>query len=426
MTVVDFIETTARPSQTHTDDTDYARESGEAAKLKAEIAAAQAGFTGPTPSTFTPIQHTFPGMDAPPQRKKLTAAERLAIAKKRHEDFIARREAAAEAKRKPDKGEYKPAQIATRDEIDFRHSAWETKRNQVWHAMQEAGCSAPSIFNFSNCGADAVICYDKDEERYFLAGQHCHSRHCEPCMRAKANLMAANFRQKVEAKGKGHFRFLTLTLKHQDAPLRDQITRLRECFTKLRKEKLWTASVDGGAAMLEVKWIKDTGDWHPHLHVILEGTPIQGTGNQQGSDRLASAWYKITGDSYRIDLRELDDAKTAAYYIVKYTAKGSNIEMWWDQPASVEFIQAMKGQRSVMTFGCWRGYALLQKPPERENWFRVGTLSEIVRMMADGSKWAHDIICHVHRTCCYDPTRRSKKQPRAANAAIAAVAAKMS
>jgi Replication protein len=387
MNVIDFLESTnTRPQPT---------------PPKAQPPTPQ---SKPKRLTTTPL----PGLDLPPEKIKLDWRERLAIAKAKHEERKAREAARAQAKLDAE-GEiqvrklfaYRKPELPTPHETEFRHSAWAAKREQVGQALTEANSSVSQLYAFSTCGSEATICYDQDEKRYFMQGKYCHCRFCEPCMRAKANLLAANFREITNTDKPHQFRFLTLTLKHSDAPLKDQIKKLRDSFVKLRKTPMWETNCEGGAGILEIKWDKNTGEWHPHFHVIMQGDPIQ-------KQRISDAWNKITGGSFIIDIRALDSRKDAAYYIAKYVAKGSNLDLWYNRTAAVEFVNAMRGQRSMFTFGCWRGLKLLRQPPRRENWTRVGSLTEIIKMMVEGSKWARDVLDHIHHACKYDPTRRAK------------------
>ena len=218
---------------------------------------------------------TLPGLDAQPEKKRLTTSQHEEAARKRHKDAEQRKATAKASRRREKPNKYRTPDPATKDETEFRHSAWKDKREQVAAALAEAGTGANAMYNFLNCGAECIVCFDNEEKRYFLQGKYCHSRYCEPCMRAKANLLAANFREITEAAEKHTFRFLTLTLKHSDEPLTDQIAKLRKSFNALRKLPLWTNNCTGGCGILETKWMKDTGEFHPHLHVIMQGDPIK-------------------------------------------------------------------------------------------------------------------------------------------------------
>jgi len=298
-----------------------------------------------------------------------------------------------------------PVEHASNHETTFRHSAWAAKRRLVRAALLATGATSRALEAFDDCGACAVVEYCEDEQRYRVSAQHCKNRFCEPCMRAKANLMAANLRERLLTYKLGDARLLTLTIKHTDTPLKEQLTKLYADFSQLRKEKVWKNNVTGGMATLEVKWDPDTAEWHPHLHCIIEGDPMQ-------KSRIADAWLRITGDSYVVDIKALNSSKDTAYYLSKYVSKGCNDAMWLNQNAAEEFVLAMKGRRTCMTFGTWRGFKLLKKPSDDRNWKRIGTLDYVVAQANEGHRWAIALIDLINRDLRYDPhKKRSKEKP---------------
>lgn len=289
------------------------------------------------------------------------------------------------------------------DEEWFRHHYWKAKRAQVITALASAGISARTLFNVQNCGAGCSVEYSKEEGKYRLRGSYCHCRHCEPCMRAKGNLMLNNLRERLKLEADGRYRFITLTLRHaSDEPLKPQLDRLNACYKKLRNHPIWKSSQRGGAATLEVKY-SVKGGWHPHLHIVAEGDFIR-------QADLAAVWYEITGDSFKADIRKIDSSKDAAYYVSKYISKGCNAEVWQDEAVAVEWITAMKGVRTAATFGTWRGYKLLQKPPQTAGWTTIASLQEIAAKARLGEMWAIQICMHLEDVMQYNPSR--KRQPK--------------
>ena len=215
----------------------------------------------------------------------------------------------------------------------------------------------------------------------------------------KANLLAANLRKKLEQEPKGSYRFITLTLRHTDAPLKQQIKRLYTSFQRLRKDKLWKNSQTGGIVILEVKWSKDTGQWHPHLHVISDGGYIQ-------KSDLSNKWNEITGDSSIVDIKLLSAEKDAAHYLAKYVSKGTNNEVWQNEGAAEEWTIAMKGVRSATTFGTWRAFKLLARTPDSGTWVRVDSLNALYRRAAEGEEHAKHLIVMLFETLAFDPGRK--------------------
>lgn len=293
----------------------------------------------------------------------------------------------------------KHARPITPDEEWFRHHCWKEKRAKVLAALAAAGTSTRALGAFTNCGAECVVEWSESEKRYRIRGSYCHSRHCAPCMRSKASLLAKNLKAKLDERPNELYRFVTLTLKHSDTPLLDQIKRLYASFTKLRGYDCWKRSQRGGAACLEVKWDPETKQWHPHLHVICQGGYLC-------KETLSAAWHRATGDSFIVDIRRLDARKDAAYYVAKYVTKGTNDDVWDHADAAAEFITATRGLRTCATFGCWRGYKLLDKPATATDWRPLYNFGDLARQARAGVEHAIAVLEALRETFQYDPHRK--------------------
>lgn len=257
---------------------------------------------------------------------------------------------------------------------------------------------------FVNCGAQCIVEFCADEQKYRLRADYCKCRHCEPCARAKAGLMAANLRKRLETRPKGRYRLVTLTLLHSNTPLVNQIRRLYKSFSDLRNRILWKRSQHGGVAIMECKWDKKTRHWHPHLHCITEGAFMH-------QRDLAGAWHEITGDSFIVDIRELSSEKDAAHYVSKYVSKGTNGEVWHDRDAAQEWVTAMKGVRTAATFGDWRGFKLLGHDKDERNWTRVSSLREVILAARTGEAWAKGCLQNLIEHLQHNPGKPRARKP---------------
>lgn len=138
-------------------------------------------------------------------------------------------------------------------------------------------------------------------------------------------------------------RFVTLTLALDGATLSERLTRLYECFRKLRSSPVWKSRIRGGVAVPEVT-IGSQRQWHVHLHVLVTGDYIP-------QPQLKAAWLKVTGDSYIVDVRAVHDRGHAAKYIADYVAKPPDF-ITYTTAEIVEFAAALHGRRMLSTFGC--------------------------------------------------------------------------
>ncbi len=264
----------------------------------------------------------------------------------------------------------------------FRHSGWARIRTKVRAALETNHASPRQLSRFDLCGGDPWVAVDpEDPTRFTLLANHCHSRWCLPCARERGRTIATNLQLKL---GDEPTRFLTLTLRSNDGPLRTQLDRLYSAFRRLRSRSIWKRCVTGGAAVLEVKHGWKSARWHAHLHVLFHGSFI-------AQRVLAALWWKITGDSYIIDIRLLPDSKAAAAYVCKYISKPLSSTIVNKPDALSEFIATCSGRRLVLTFGSWRGCKLTEKIDATE-WKSICPLTTLYERFEAGDSDAALIV----------------------------------
>lgn len=141
-------------------------------------------------------------------------------------------------------------------------------------------------------------------------------------------------------------RFVTLTLRHQDVPLGQQIDRLLACFKLLRAPDNLGPKMLGGVWFLEVKLDAQGKLWHPHLHVIVEGDFIDRV-------ELGKRWHGVTGDSFIVHIDQIDDVRKRASYVTKYSTKPLHAGVVKVPEKLDEFMKDLKGRRLYQCFGSW-------------------------------------------------------------------------
>jgi hypothetical protein len=193
--------------------------------------------------------------------------------------------------------------------------------------------------------------------------------------------MAANIAEKISSQ---RCRFVTLTLKHNTAPLSHNVERLYEAFKRLRKTDLWKHSQRGGVAFLEIKRSRDRQSWHPHFHVLTQGKFIDG-------QKLSNAWKHITTDSFIVDVRLVRDAKQVADYVTKYASKPFDPSLFEAKETLVEAIQALQGRRMAVSFGNWKGLQMTEKP-NNDAWEFLDSLVALCQRAAAGDNHARAIV----------------------------------
>jgi len=267
-------------------------------------------------------------------------------------------------------------------DIAFRHAGWGNDRARIRRALSQVSASPNRLEAWDQCGSRAwVFRSTTDPARYKVRATYCHDRFCKPCARAKALTIAGNLQDHIQGR---RTRFVTLTLAPRPEPLRDQITRLYQCFTRLRRQKWWKLAVKGGAAFFEVTVNPRSGHWHPHLHIIVEGKYIP-------QQQLSNAWKDITGDSYIVDVRAVSNEKEVAQYVCKYVGNPFPATLCRDSDRLEEAIEAINGRRTCLTFGSWRGIKLT-KLPEDDDWQAVAPLGELREAAKRGDHAAQQIL----------------------------------
>lgn len=284
-------------------------------------------------------------------------------------------------------------------EDSFRHGGWADRRADVWHVLCQLGVSRNRLDSFRNCGSGVVVQRSISTNAVRLSGNYCRDRLCVPCANAKASEIARNLEQGTKTK---LLRFLTLTLKHSETPLSAQISRIYTSFAAMRRHKFFKESVRGGAAFLEIKRSKSGAAWHVHLHCLVETDWCP-------KKELARAWHEVTGDSYIVDIRPINDRKDVISYVTKYATKPMEAQVYKNEKWLIECIQATKGRRTCLTFGSFRGIRLQGKAEGVTDWQTIGTLRELLQDVQRGDTWALEVWHSIHKT--KEPKKLSGADP---------------
>jgi hypothetical protein len=245
---------------------------------------------------------------------------------------------------------------------DFRHAGWHFYRTLTYSALQILASRAivplSRVQRFTDCGRTAwILRHTQDPNLFRIALDCCHDRFCVPCSQSRAQVVAENLSRKL---GHTPHRLLTLTLRSTNDPLNSQLDRLLKSFKRLRSRTFWRERCDGGAALLELTRNTDTKLWHPHLHVIMQGSFIPHAA-------LKAIWLDITGDSSILDIRLIRHRDHVIKYVSKYATKPASPAVLRDPDALSECIQALAGRKTIFAFGSWARWKLLD-PHDSGEW----------------------------------------------------------
>lgn len=151
----------------------------------------------------------------------------------------------------------------------------------------------------------------------------------------------------------GRLRPFLVTLTVKDGPdLSERFRHLMKCQRELwmrrhRGRGSVLDGVEGAVWSYEVKRGKGSGLWHPHLHMVAMSETAP------SAERLSREWHAITGDSFIVDVRPIDESDPASGFleVFKYALKFSDMEV----EDTWEAFQVLKGRRLVGSSGLFRG-----------------------------------------------------------------------
>lgn len=279
----------------------------------------------------------------------------------------------------------------------FRHSHWQHRRTAILHALQRNQVSPKRLERFAECGSLAWVQRSiENPDRHRITTNKCRDRWCEACQTEHRRTIAANLAGRLPH---APLRFITLTLRQDNKPLRERLTRLHQSFRRLRQSRCWRKHVTGGIAFLEIKLAIDNEHWHPHLHIIAAGDFMP-------QKVLSEAWKEATGDSHVVDIRFIRDPKTAASYVLKYAAKQLPTGIVYQRDRFDEAIAALSSTRKFNTFGDWTKLRLSKLPPDTDNWETLDSLAHMIERAKLGDVAAREILSLLRFTTdatCSDP-----------------------
>lgn len=166
----------------------------------------------------------------------------------------------------------------------------------------------------------------------------CGDRTCPECRYRDYSRLLALYKPFLASKSQ--LRLITLTLRGRlDILPRERLTRLRRSFKLLLRQKYYKSRLVGGFYTIEA--VNKGKGWNIHIHILSEGSFI-------AQSRLSADWFKITGDSFIVDIRKAWSGVGGLRYILKYLSKPPKVN-----GLETEYNYAFRGARLVSAFGSW-------------------------------------------------------------------------
>lgn len=224
------------------------------------------------------------------------------------------------------------------------------------------------------CRSSAWFLRHVDTGEVRVGSNACHLRWCPVCAQSRRNYIAHSVAEWTGSAN--HPKFLTLTLKHTDAPLEHQVKHLYAYFRELRRRKEFARCVKGGIWFFQIKKSKSDSRWHPHLHCLIEGLYLS-------KHKLHKMWCQITYGSFVADIRAIHDPQKAANDAARYSSKPGTL-VGLDLPDACELVEAMHGRRICGTWGTGRAVSLRPaKLEDKDKWQDVGSWYDVLGQRND-------------------------------------------
>jgi hypothetical protein len=243
-----------------------------------------------------------------------------------------------------------------------------------------AGRSSEIKERYENCRKQAFFFRNKTTGHVKVVGQSCRQRWCYLCGRSKARELSRRLAEwlKVAKKPK----FLTLTLRHSKAPLKDQLDALYRHFRNLRMHSITKKALKAGHWSVQLTYNAQTGEWHPHIHALVIGKWL--------SNRVLShIWREVTHGSYIVDCKYIKNIHSpkvrdkAAWYVARYVSRPCPMA---DIPLEkrLEMIQAFHSRR---LHNSWGKLAKEGLPPREKFdytvWSPIGSWQKVIEGLSD-------------------------------------------
>nr|CDL66375.1 unnamed protein product [uncultured bacterium] len=147
--------------------------------------------------------------------------------------------------------------------------------------------------------------------------------------------------------------FVTLTVKDGES-LQERYNHLVKAERRYKQQRrdalkgqkfVEYAKALGGVGSVEFKRGKNSGLWHPHIHMIwlCHEAP--------DAYKLSQEWEGLTGDSFIVDVRPMHGEIDGFLETFKYALKFSDLPL----ADNWEAFQKLKGKRLINSFGVLRG-----------------------------------------------------------------------
>ena len=184
-----------------------------------------------------------------------------------------------------------------------------------------------------NCST--YLAFAKIEGKYKMVKTNlCRVRLCPMCAYKRSLAVYRNTRQiydyLLENEPHSKFLFITLTIRNVDrARLKSALDALNKGFQNIVRQKAFKKIALGTLRTIEITYNKNTGMYHPHIHVLLHtSTELYAGRNYITQEKLSQMWASAAGITEYIpvvDIRAFKaNTKRELAEVAKYSVKPSD------------------------------------------------------------------------------------------------------
>lgn len=223
--------------------------------------------------------------------------------------------------------------------------------------------------HLKECRTHAWFACHKESRQIRVVSNACKLRWCPVCAETRYMHIRSLVREWVLSIRSP--KFLTLTMRHTNTPLSNQIDALYKHFRNFRLQKLISRKIRGGVWFFQLKRSSKSSEWHPHLHCIIDADYIDKV-------KLSVDWQRTTGDSFIVDIRRVKDAGKVADYVSRYCSRPAKLSEFSEDDRTQVFT-VCHGRRLSGTWGTGRRVQFnVRKIDEVAEWMRLGSWADIV------------------------------------------------
>lgn len=123
--------------------------------------------------------------------------------------------------------------------------------------------------------------------------------------------------------------------------------------------------------VFQLKRAKETKEWHPHLHIVLDSDYIP-------QEKLSKEWQACTGTSSIVDIRAVRSTKAVAEYVSRYCARPAKL-VDFNEEDCIEMFKVFHNRKLCGTWGSGRKISLRpQKSKDKDKWIKIGSWKAVI------------------------------------------------